>query len=201
MTDRVPSTPRPQLRLLPPLADGSGHTTQAWSEPPASLADTEPDLGGLAHLAFSSRQDALNVVCTLVRQVHARLNQVARGPGRVPAEWRAARTVLESAVRHLVLAQTQSVLTDDVPYRRASGGGVLDAVRRLCQLARLGGPNQEVHSDQVWAVAVRLDLAAQCLADWTAKSGHGVSAEEVGALAQELDYTYQGLVALGAERK
>jgi hypothetical protein len=166
-------------------------------------ADAEPTMETLVSASESAReQQPLRAASTLVWLAYSTLQEIAQGAPSSAAEWRATKVVLESALRYLVLDRAQCVVDGQVSHSSGNNTGLVDILRRLSSLCQGRGPARDHEAREVWRVARRIDLAAQCLHDWTTKLGQGVSLEEVGALARELQFVYQDLQPMmGTERE
>lgn len=196
MSDKSPSTPRPQLRLVsPPVEDAQGCRSEL------DLADTEPMLEELIGSDEARLRNPFGAACTLVWLAHSTLSDIGRGARAPRQEWLATRAVLESAVRYLVLGQAQRIVQPGGErYPRGMHSPLLEVLRRLCLLV---APKPEVSrhdSSRIWELGRRLDLAVQCVFDWTANRASVVPLEEVNALAHELQFVYRDLQALAAQK-
>lgn len=191
MNDQAPSTPRPKLTPISSEA----------APPPGDprFADTEPILDELLASGERRMRDPLGAACTLVWLAHTTLLEISQGTLASREEWTATRAVVESAVRYLVLAQAQRIVDSRVPYPRGPQASLLAPLRQLTTLVMRSKDARAHEGERVWQLAHRLELAVQCLYDWTAKSVHGAGSEEVFALARELQFVYRDLQPLARE--
>lgn len=195
MIDHPPSTPRPKLSLVPKQRPQQ----QASFDP---LADTEPMLDELFASDEARKRDPLAAARTLVWLAHMTLLDISQGAPTSLEEWRATRTIVESAVRYLVLAQAQRIVDGSVPYPRSSHvpSPFIEVSRLLANLVKRANDYRGHEAERVWQLARQLELAAQCLFEWNAKGAIGVGSEEVFALAQELHFVYRDLQPLATRR-
>ncbi len=192
MADQPPSTPRPKFALVPK------HRPPEPSAFDPTVADTDPMLDGLLASDEALKRDPLGAARTLVWLAHATLLEVSQGASTSLEEWRATRTIVESAVRYLVFSQAERIVEDSVPYPRTTNfsSPLLEVSRQLANLIKRANDHRAHEAERVWQLARQLELAAQCLFEWNAKGAIRVGSEEVFALAQELHFVYRDLQPL-----
>ncbi len=196
MADQPPSTPRPKVVLVPQ------HRPLTASGFDPMLADTEPILDELFASDEARNRDPLGAAGTLVWLAHTTLLEISQGASTSLEEWNATRTIVESAVRYLVLAQAQRIVDASVPYLRTTNfpSPLLEISRQLANLVKRANDPRAHEAERVWQLARQLELAAQCLFEWNAKGAIGVGSEEVFALAQELHFVYRDLQPFATRR-
>lgn len=195
MTGHPPSTPRPKLTLVRPQSPPCEPACDP--DPPLDpQLDAQPNLDMLVGCDAARKRDPLGAACTLVWLAHTALLEVSQGAVASTEEWRTTRAIVEAAVRYLVLAQAQRIVDVSAPHVSAPNTPLLLALRQLTKLASYGSQADVRASEQVWALARRLELAVQCLFDWTVSGAIGVSKEETFALARELHFVYRELQVL-----
>lgn len=202
MTNRVPPTPRPKLTLLPSGTEASpveSTDNAGLRDEGGANATAGPRLDGQPGSNDGRKEDPLGAAMTLVGAAHTTLLEGLRGQPAHRDDWTETRTVVESAIRYLILAQAQRVVGVDVSFPRAYTS-LLEVLRQLTRLAQQAQPLRGHECECVWQLARRLQLVVQCLYDWTAKRGIGVEPEEVFALARELQFVYRDLRLLAAKR-